>query len=284
MGSGYTFYWSISGYTFNGLLNECSIWDEALDADAITALYNSGTPLDATADSGNYDNSDNLQGYWRNDNDTTWTDRSTNSNDGTVSGSPDSIVLTEGLTSGRDSQGFYLTDTTENCLTLNGAEYVEIPDSEVLNFGTGDFSIEAWIKTSAQGYMRIVDKRDASSGYTLNVNTSEIINLELNDGTGNSSYTATTNISDGDWHHIVASADRDGNVTFYVDGSSDGTADISAKSGSIDSTSDLFIGTDAPSGGSSEFDGMLDDVRIYSQALSSDEVTKNWNAGKSKHS
>jgi len=233
---------------------------------------------------GDYESSDDLQGYWRNDGVTTWTDRSTNSNNGTVAGSPDSIVLTEGLTSGRDSQGFYLTDTTENCLTLNGAEYVEVPDSEALDFGTGDFSIEAWIKTSAQGHMRIIDKKDASTGWLLSINTSEQLNYVLDDGGTDATYTGSTNISDGDWHHIVISADRSGNGIIYLDTAVDSTDDISARSASLDSTSSIFIGADAPSGDSLFFDGKIDDVRLYSKALSSDEVTKNYNAGKSKHS
>ena len=59
----------------SGLINEVAVWDVALDADAVTALYGSGTPLLPTSDSGNYDNSDNLVGYWRNDGIVTWTDR-----------------------------------------------------------------------------------------------------------------------------------------------------------------------------------------------------------------
>jgi hypothetical protein len=44
--------------------NDFAIWDVALDADAITAIFNSGTPIDLTSDSGNYDNSANLQVYY----------------------------------------------------------------------------------------------------------------------------------------------------------------------------------------------------------------------------
>jgi hypothetical protein len=44
--------------------NDFAIWDVALDADAITAIYNSGTRIDLTKDSGNYDNSADLQLYY----------------------------------------------------------------------------------------------------------------------------------------------------------------------------------------------------------------------------
>ena len=54
-----------SVYYFNGNMDEVAIWNTALDADAITSIYNSGTPISLSSDSGDYDNSSNLQGYWR---------------------------------------------------------------------------------------------------------------------------------------------------------------------------------------------------------------------------
>ena len=49
-----------------GSIDEVGVWkDTVLDADAVTALYNSGTPIDLSADSGNYDNSGDLDHWWR---------------------------------------------------------------------------------------------------------------------------------------------------------------------------------------------------------------------------
>tara|TARA_R110000824_G_scaffold51324_1_gene143241 strand:- start:429 stop:1208 length:780 start_codon:yes stop_codon:yes gene_type:complete len=46
--------------------DEMAWWDGvALDADAITAIYNSGTPTDLSEDAGNYDNSGDLTHWWR---------------------------------------------------------------------------------------------------------------------------------------------------------------------------------------------------------------------------
>lgn len=50
---------------WTGKFDEIGIWNTALDDDAVTALYNSGTPLDATVNSGNYDNSSDLVRYYR---------------------------------------------------------------------------------------------------------------------------------------------------------------------------------------------------------------------------
>jgi len=70
----------------DGQLNDVAIWDTDLDADAITAVYNSGQPMDLLVNSGNYDNSSNLVGYWKFEENTGTTvyDSSSNSNNGTL--------------------------------------------------------------------------------------------------------------------------------------------------------------------------------------------------------
>jgi hypothetical protein len=55
---------SASGFT-DGNMDDFAIWNVALDADAVAAMYNSGVPFDLTSNSGNYDNSGDLVGYWR---------------------------------------------------------------------------------------------------------------------------------------------------------------------------------------------------------------------------
>jgi hypothetical protein len=50
---------------FTGRMSEFAIWNTLLDADAVSALWNSGNALNAAVDDGDYDNSNNLTGYWR---------------------------------------------------------------------------------------------------------------------------------------------------------------------------------------------------------------------------
>jgi len=60
--------WNSEGSAGNyvtGKMNDVAIWSVALDDDAVTAIYNSGSPTDLTTNSGNYDNSGNLVGYWK---------------------------------------------------------------------------------------------------------------------------------------------------------------------------------------------------------------------------
>ena len=50
---------------FDGLLYQIAIWDVALDALAVAAIYNSGTPIGLKANHGNYDNSEDLVTLWK---------------------------------------------------------------------------------------------------------------------------------------------------------------------------------------------------------------------------
>ena len=73
---------------FDGKLDEVAIWNEAITAAEITALYNSGSGLSAASNSGDYTSSTNLQGYWKMNegSGTSVADASSNSNTGTISG------------------------------------------------------------------------------------------------------------------------------------------------------------------------------------------------------
>jgi len=73
------------GFT-SGFFDEVAFWNTNLDADAITAIYNSGATFDLTSDNGNYDVSSNLQYYFRFEND--YTDTKGNASNATTEGSP----------------------------------------------------------------------------------------------------------------------------------------------------------------------------------------------------
>jgi len=83
---------------FDGKIDEVAIWNVALSAADVTALYNSGNGLKASADSGNYDNSDDLIGYWKFNEGTgsTLTDSTSNSNNGTLTNMDSSDWVTSG--------------------------------------------------------------------------------------------------------------------------------------------------------------------------------------------
>lgn len=171
----------------------------------------------------------------------------------------------------------------EHGLNLDGTGYGEVPSSSSINLGTGDFTIEFWVKIRDLDIDRILDKRDGSSGYTIYKDASNVIKLELDDGTGNTGYTMTPALNSDQKYHILIEGDRDGNATCYLDNVAQTPVNISAKSGSLDSTSSLFIGADAPSGDSYISEDIIDEVRIYKGLLSKREKDNNYRIAKVKN-
>ena len=85
---------------FGGNIDECSVWNKALNSAELVAVYNSGVPIDLLTDAGDYASSSNLQGWWRNG-DTEGTsvyptieDYSSNSNDGTMTNMDSGDIVT----------------------------------------------------------------------------------------------------------------------------------------------------------------------------------------------
>jgi len=95
----------------------------------------------------------------------------------------------------------------------------------------------------------------------------------IDDGSDNVNIdSATTAISDNNWHHIVLTVDRDttDEGKIYVDGAQSGsTTDISSVTGSISPSDDFSIGS---IGSSSYYKGNIDEVVVYDRALDDDEV------------
>ena len=83
---------------FDGKIDEVAVWNVVLSAADVTALYNSGNGLKASANSGNYDNSADLVGYWKFNEGTgsTLTDNTSNSNNGTLTNMDSSDWVTSG--------------------------------------------------------------------------------------------------------------------------------------------------------------------------------------------
>jgi hypothetical protein len=80
---------------------------------------------------------------------------------------------------------------------------------------------------------------------------------------------SNTAIQDTNWHHVAATRNSSGNVTIYVDGVADGGGTVPTRT--------AFTGTVIGAGCASysNFNGTIDEVRIYNRALSAEEIQGN---------
>ncbi|MHA2314518.1 MAG: LamG domain-containing protein [Candidatus Hermodarchaeia archaeon] len=99
--------------------------------------------------------------------------------------------------------------------------------------------------------------------------------LRLECGRGNTY--GTTDLVDGEWHHVAAVLEDDGTpdvseIKLYVDGKLDPIMEGGTpRQMNTSSGGEFRIGYDLNNTGRT-FDGMMDDVRIYDRALSADDI------------
>jgi len=172
----------------------------------------------------------------------------------------------------------------DGALELDGVDdYVDCGNPAVLDFGTGDFTISAWIKLTATERATVFAKGGDNGGgirYTLAMGESNDnqMTLTTDDDSTKAQTRGATVVNDGAWHHVVGM--REGNTGFvYVDGVLDGTEELPEGydlSGSSQANALIGAITDArdATGATLEkfFAGTIDDVRVYDRALSDSEV------------
>jgi hypothetical protein len=158
-----------------------------------------------------------------------------------------------------------------SALTFNGStSYVDAGSSSAYNFTSLTFTVAFWVKsTSLVDSSPFVSRRSSPDGWSVQTGGSVIEFC----GGGGVCVDGNTSLSDGKWHHVAVTFSGS-NVTFFVDGNSDGTAAVSAPSSL---SANLLIGSNA--GQAIVLNGSLDDVRIYSRILSVSEIRSLYQSG-----
>ncbi len=177
-------------------------------------------------------------------------------------------------------------------------DFVRVPDSENLDFGTGDFSADFWIRTDrTSGLMTVLDKREdrfSPQGFSVFIFDGEL-GLQLANGVGDNNcsfdpdvsactnYLSNVLVADGEWHHVAITVHRDRNdgIRWYLDGDEAGVpADPTIRGGSLSSDAPLLLaGHIFP--GNVDLEGDLDEVELFSRALYPFEIQRIFEAGKS---
>jgi hypothetical protein len=185
-----------------------------------------------------------------------------------------------------------LPAVVSNGLSFDGVDdSVEAPHQAWLNFGTGNLSIDLWIRVPANiaSQQSVLDKRASPPlrGYHIALmgGTGEP-RLQLADGTGFTNYLSGLSLADGLWHHLAVTVDRTGAVPalrWYLDGAAAGTvSDPSNRPGSLDNQAALRLGRRSPfSASPGWFSGAMDELEIFSRVLSAAEVRALFRAGHS---
>lgn len=257
-----------SGNYFPGDVGLTRIWNSALTATQVDELYNEN--LDRFSNSVV---TSNLVAYY---------------DPGLVAGYPGSGT-TEYDLSGNGLNGTMSNITwTDPYFTYNGTNStVSIADNALLEPGTGDFSIEAWVyySTIAGSTRTFVSKTDnggLASNWSYGLRTASNGNTYFEVGNGTTSVTSPTfTASTGQWYQItgVWTNVASNSIELYVNGASQGS-NSHAFASVKNSTRGLYLGSYNGGEYSQWFNGRMGIARYYSKALSGAEVLQNYNANR----
>jgi Concanavalin A-like lectin/glucanases superfamily/Bacterial Ig-like domain/Calcineurin-like phosphoesterase len=155
------------------------------------------------------------------------------------------------------------------------------PANGSLDFGTADFTVEAWVKTTVNGERTIFAKKAATGNYWQATVTDDgghagEVRVYLNAGGPLvTAYGRGKPVDNGAWHHVVIAFDRGVSITIYVDG----VATTTAATGTADvgNSGPFQVGkTDAYA----YFSGDIDEVAVYPTLLSAARVQAHLAAGR----
>lgn len=262
---------NIDGGDYDFAVHSQNVYDTLqVDADEDAVKIASGAKLQIGSTDHDFDLSDGLANQWKmNDGSGTTVEDSAGSYDGTAYGSPS---WTAGQING--ALDFDGTDDYVDC-----GDVLDYPGGT----STAEFSVSVWLKRDSShiGYIASKYSSEALSlqSWGIRVHDSYVYAL-FYDGSGNlSNYRVTNPNSVGTWEHWVIHFDPDGSsgnqISFYTNSVPCSVSALSSAASSINNSPTHFrIGAreDYYSSLGSPFDGLIDDVRIYSRDLSANEI------------
>lgn len=165
-----------------------------------------------------------------------------------------------------------------NGLKFDGiTNYISVLHNQSLNFGTGDFSMEAWVKRDKSGVrMDVISKNQITSNasldsyYQMVIENNDKVFVYTSNGGTNETTVGTTTIPVNQWMHLIAT--RSGtSMKIYVNGVLDGTG---TSTHNVNSTDNLHFGTTFSSSSvpNSIYSGSLDEIKLWNKALSQTEI------------
>ena len=266
-----------------GEISNVAGWNQKLNNNEITEVYNNGAPGDISSLSP-------IAWYKLNAADTfdgsDWTinDYGSGGNDGTSDGMDSSNLVLSDLTRGTSGHSPY-------ALSLDGIDdYLDCGDSDTFSFGNGStdspFSISAWVNMADATTFRIVSKTGTNGHeYFLTNGGDDKLNFILYDtfGTGDirAKYDTALTSYESQWIHVVGTysgVNGQNGIELYLNGSLLNTVKIlnAPYTAMGNTTQPLEI---ARSASSSYASGKFSNVSVFNTELTSTQVLEIYNQG-----
>jgi len=173
----------------------------------------------------------------------------------------------------------WVTGKLGNAFDFNGSNgRVVVPHNASLNFGTGDFTIEAWVKLDQLNRTNMVYDKGSTGRVSLFINSNNTLRVHVIASGSTKYYDSTIKIPDTGWHYLAVSADRNGNALFAIDTTTQTKSMSDSVSNNLNSSSSAVIGA-RQNQNAHFFKGLMDEVALYTVALSVAELQAHASGG-----
>ncbi len=212
-------------------------------------------------------------GWWRlgDSAGTTAKDKASGNHDGTYQSSPALNTLGG------------LRGDVNGAVVLNGSsQYVRVPHGTWANI-TGNLTLEAWVRPDASAANQtIVAKSNTQNTTAYGLRLKNLTQVEYYHGStsgGWKTVTGTYAFTPGTWYHVAVRRNGD-SADIYVNGLLVVSDQWASMFPPATNSTDLTIGASLASGSAAEyFNGAIQDVLIYNQALSASTIRSHYAAG-----
>ena len=179
------------------------------------------------------------------------------------------LLATEAIPVG-DAQG-KSRSVTKGGDRINENRTVSGPDLKNPQIHTSNFLIEVYFKTAPGQKGATLIEKMGDAGYALRVNETGGVTLTGQTVDAKASLAGQSAVNDGQWHHVIAEADRKAaTFTIYVDGRQDAAGPGLGADASLASDADLYV-AGTPQG--HNLDGVIEFLRIARGTLADSRTT-----------
>jgi len=266
---------SVLGIGSVALIHEVAFWEnKILDANAVKTLYNQMRPFDLQRDTDGYDGAAQLVNWWK---------LSEKGTEGVLwedSLNADLNLLDAGNVA--ENNNAFNHSPSSSFIEFNGTDELFLND----NGGSGqvigvadDFTVSIWANTGS-GTLIDIDDVTTSGENRIRLETSTDITGHFNDGNTEGTATATSYGGQKNWRHILLTRASGGELNLYID--SELVGSTSGDTGKIltdPGTRAVAIGANIDS--TNFFDGSIQNVAVWSTAMTTDDVAVIFNEGSS---
>ncbi|MBI2038064.1 MAG: LamG domain-containing protein [Candidatus Magasanikbacteria bacterium] len=260
-----------NAFPLSGTIDDARIYNRALSHAEAAELYKMANNKTSKTDTVRVQPKNSLVGHWTFDGgnmtSVTSTDTSGQGNHGT------STIIS--ATRGKIGQGLDFKDTNY---------FINLGDPSSLRLTT-QFTVSSWVKVRAhKNYNQVFMKNDANSDfYGLLLDANGKLTGQVGNGGSNVTLVGNTVLSAGKWYHVAAtynSALASGNLKLYINGVEDTYVGNGNFSSGVGDTAGGYTNIAKDPVNGRNFDGLLDDVRVYSRPLAPAEIMALYKTGK----